>query len=127
YRGHESEYPKYDNYDAIEVSRVLEIPMDYKGVMGVPITYLDRYNPKQFEILGITAGRDEFEARPIKRYINPKQNNPDGSITNGSKANTRATIVYSKKPTDIYYTADNAKGYLQILYARLLIKHKSKK
>ena len=45
------EYPKYDNYDAIEVGRVDSIPMDYAGVMGVPITFLDKYNPEQFEIL----------------------------------------------------------------------------
>ena len=44
-------YPKYDNYDAIEVSKVSEIPMDYEGVMGVPITFLYKYNPSQFEIL----------------------------------------------------------------------------
>jgi len=49
------EYPKYDNYDAIEVSRVAEIPMDYDGVMGVPITFLDKHNPKQFDILGMSA------------------------------------------------------------------------
>lgn len=47
------EYPKYDNYDAIEVSRVLDIPMDYKGAMGVPITFVDKYNPEQFEIIDI--------------------------------------------------------------------------
>lgn len=47
------EYPKYDNYDAIEVPKVSEIPMDYKGVMGVPITFFDKYNPKQFKIIGI--------------------------------------------------------------------------
>ena len=46
------EYPKYDNYDAIEVSKVSEIPMDYEGVMGVPITFLDKYCPTQFEIIG---------------------------------------------------------------------------
>ena len=45
------EYPKYDNYDAIEVSKVEYIPMDYYGVMGVPITFLDKYNPEQFEII----------------------------------------------------------------------------
>ena len=45
-------YPKYDNYDAIEVSKVAEIPVDYDGVMGVPITFLDKYNPEQFEIVG---------------------------------------------------------------------------
>ena len=53
YAGHEDEYPKYDNYDAIEVSRVVNIPLDYAGVMGVPITFLDKYNPDQFEILDL--------------------------------------------------------------------------
>ncbi len=46
------EYPKYDNYDAIEVSHTADIPCDYDGVMGVPITFLDKYCPKQFEIVG---------------------------------------------------------------------------
>ena len=46
------EFPKYDNYDAIEVSKVCEIPKDYDGIMGVPITFLYRYNPSQFEIVG---------------------------------------------------------------------------
>ena len=51
YSGNEDFYPKYDYYDAIEVSKVSDIPMDYKGAMGVPITFLDKYNPEQFEIL----------------------------------------------------------------------------
>ena len=46
-------YPKYDNYDAIEVSKVCEIPMDYDGVMGVSISFIDKYNPEQFEIIGL--------------------------------------------------------------------------
>lgn len=49
------EYPKYDNYNAIEVSKVADIPIDYKGWMGVPITFLDKYNPDQFEIYGSTS------------------------------------------------------------------------
>ena len=48
-----SEYPTYDNYNAINVNRVDDIPCDYDGVMGVPITFLDKYNPDQFEIKGI--------------------------------------------------------------------------
>lgn len=52
YAGHEDEYPTYDNYDAIEVSKVADIPLDYDGVMGVPITFLDKYSPDQFEIIG---------------------------------------------------------------------------
>ena len=54
----EAEYPKYDNYDAIEVARTKDIPMDYDGVMGVPITFLDKYNPEQFEIVGTTESND---------------------------------------------------------------------
>ena len=46
------EYPKYDNYDAIEVSKTKDIPMDWDGVMGVPVTFLDKHNPDQFEIVG---------------------------------------------------------------------------
>ncbi len=118
------EYPKYDNYDAINVDKAKEIPMDYPGAMGVPITFLDKYNPEQFEILGITSGRDEFEARPIKRYKNPLQMNPNGSNSNGSKANTRATILLKTKPSGIHYIADNAVGFLKILYARIIIKNK---
>lgn len=48
-----NEYPKYDNYDAINVDKVNDIPVDYNGVIGVPITFLEKYNPKQFELLGI--------------------------------------------------------------------------
>ncbi|MCF0209951.1 MAG: adenine-specific methyltransferase EcoRI family protein [Bacteroidales bacterium] len=51
------EYPKYDNYDAIEVGLTAEIPRDYDGVMGVPITFLDKYNPEQFEIIDLTTPR----------------------------------------------------------------------
>ena len=49
-------YPKYDNYDAINVDKVKLIPKDYDGVMGVPITFLDKWNPEQFEIVGMAAG-----------------------------------------------------------------------
>ena len=73
-------YDHYDNYDAIEVPFTDAIPSDYDGVMGVPISFLIKYCPEQFEILGITAGRDEFEARPTKRYINPVQVNRDGTM-----------------------------------------------
>lgn len=52
YKEDPSRYPKYDNYDAIEVSKVKDIPEDYYGVMGVPITFMDSYNPEQFEIIG---------------------------------------------------------------------------
>lgn len=49
-------YPKYDNYDAINVDRTVDIPCDYYGVMGVPITFLSQYNPDQFEIVAFRIG-----------------------------------------------------------------------
>jgi hypothetical protein len=119
------EYSEYDNYEAINVNKVDDIPSDYEKVMGVPITFFDKYNPNQFEILGMTTGRDEFIARPIKRYINPIQVNKDGSTTNGSKANTRATLLLPGIPSGrIYYTADNSERPFEILYARILIRNK---
>ena len=64
------EYPKYDNFDAINVNKALEIPCDYDGVIGVPITFLDKYNPEQFEIVG-----NEYELNISKGrgYINGKR------------------------------------------------------
>ena len=53
------EYPKYDNYDAINVDKTKDIPLDYHGVMGVPITFLDKYNPEQFEIVKFRKGDDD--------------------------------------------------------------------
>lgn len=70
----EEEYPKYDNYNAINVDKVADIPMDYKGVMGVPITFIDKYNPDQFELLGIMNTGEEnigirYEGTPHGRPI----------------------------------------------------------
>lgn len=68
------EYPTYDNYDAINVNKVAEIPMDYKGAMGVPITFLDKYNPDQFEILGIDRPLVEEITGKVSRFrINGKE------------------------------------------------------
>lgn len=98
-----TEYPTYDNYDAIEVSKVAEIPEDYPGAMGVPITFLDRYNPEQFEILGITD-RDNNSGLKTKEYTDADARKP-GDL------NRRAVIKIGKefKPT----------------YARLLIRRKT--
>ena len=51
------DYPKYDNYNAINVDKVKDIPMNYDGIMGVPITFLDKYNPNQFEIVGCSESQ----------------------------------------------------------------------
>jgi hypothetical protein len=64
------EYPKYDNYDAINVDKVINIPYDYAGAMGVPISFMDKYNPDQFEIIG-----NEYDLKIEKGrgYINGKR------------------------------------------------------
>ena len=59
YKGNENLYPTYDSLNAIEVSKVVDIPVDFAGVMGVPITFIDKYNPEQFEILGSNRGVDQ--------------------------------------------------------------------
>lgn len=67
------DYPKYDNYDAIEVGKVVNIPKDYYGVMGVPITFLDKYNPQQFEILGDSRYHDGSDTANDINFIHGKQ------------------------------------------------------
>lgn len=68
-----NDYPKYDNYDAINVDKVTDIPMDYDGVMGVPITFLDKYCPTQFEIVGIHGNCYDY-TKPLKSlFINGKK------------------------------------------------------
>lgn len=64
------EYQRYDNYDAINVNKVSEIPCDYDGVMGVPITFLDKYNPDQFEIIGLGIANLGLECgvKPYKSH-----------------------------------------------------------
>lgn len=59
YFGNEEEYPKYDNYDGININKTQNIPYDYKGYMGVPITFLHKFNPNQFEIVKFRKGNDE--------------------------------------------------------------------
>ncbi len=74
------EYPKYDNYDAINVNKVVHIPMDYAGAMGVPISFMDKYNPDQFEILG------------IDRYIEDNPNYGKRFSINGKEIYARILI-----------------------------------
>lgn len=74
YKEDPSRYPKYNNYDAIEVSKVKNIPEDYYGVMGVPITFMDSYNPEQFELIGASdngAVPDEYKLPHFKRHNEP--------------------------------------------------------
>lgn len=92
--------------------------------MGVPITFLDKYNPEQFEIVGITLGNTvEYGMTAI--YKNAVQHNQNGSTQGGSKVNTRAALFVTDKPKDkVYYTADNVDGFLISVYPRILIKRR---
>lgn len=116
------DYPKYDNYDAINVDKVKDIPMDYYGVLGVPITFLDSYNPNQFEIVALGNSRENFT--PNKTYLNPKKVLKNGNIINGNAINCVLAIEVENKPSDIHYISDNSK-YLIAPYARVLIKRKA--
>ena len=113
------DYPKYDNYNAIDVGKVADIPKNYPDVMGVPITFLYSYNPKQFEIVALGNSRENFT--PIKDYINPKEHMTNGNICNGNAINQVLAINTKIKPTKTYYTSDNS-DYLIAPYARILIK-----
>lgn len=84
----ESAYPKYDNYDAINVNKTKDIPKDYDGVMGVPITFLDKYNPKQFEIVSANNYRINDNI-PYKKHGLIKDK--DGAI-NGKPTYARILI-----------------------------------
>lgn len=115
-------FPHYDNYDAINVDKVDHIPKDYDGVMGAPITFLDKYNPEQFEIIELGNSRDNFT--PNKDYINPKKHKKNETIANGGAINCVLAIEHDTKPVNtVYYTSDNSK-YLVPPYARILIKRK---
>ena len=111
-------YAHYDNYDAIEVPYVDAIPSDYEGAMGVPITFLDKYCPEQFEILGITK---TWFGAAIKIYPEQKQIDKNGKVSRVSKLNDGATIELDDAPKgETYYEVDG-KYYTQV-YARVLIR-----
>lgn len=66
-------YPKYDNFDAIEVSKTADIPCDYYGIIGVPITFMTRHNPEQFSIVGVLNSGSANEYDFAKAILNGKQ------------------------------------------------------
>ncbi len=80
------EYPHYDNYDAIEVSKTVDIPCDYDGVMGVPISFMNKYNPEQFEIIG------------LDRYTVPKEFLVGGRVAIMGKPRYARILIRNKQP-----------------------------
>ena len=108
----EKEYPKYDNYDAINVDKTKEIPLDYKGAIGVPITFMNKYNPDQFEIIGQGQGN-------LYRQLTPKGLNSNFVDDYYRQGNTGA--IKENHPVLGYYSET---GKATIPYMRIIIKSK---
>lgn len=123
YYGHEEEYPKYDNYNAINVDVTKDIPVDYAGLIGVPITFLDKYNPDQFELiaLGIVGSIDFSSNR--KMEVLDKNGKQTGKFT----WNAKGTLYRKYNPiidkTPAFKDFETGQLYSSI-YARVIIKNK---
>lgn len=117
-----SQFPKYDNYDAIEVGRVANIPIDWDGMMGVPITFLGRHNPDQFEILGITKTWDDARGLKVREYPRQTQVSSGGKRTSVTKLNDGPAIAVDERPQGTHYEVDGD-FYIQT-YARILVRRK---
>ena len=114
-----SAYDHYDNYGAIEVATYKEIPRDYDGAMGVPVTFLDKYNPDQFEIMGYEKS---YELQ-TKQYGMQVQVNTAGKRSNVTKLNDGAAIKVDRPPTDETYYIVDGEYYIQ-QYKRIFIRHR---
>ena len=114
------EYPTYDNYDAINVDKTAKIPMDWGGVMGVPITFLDKHNPAQFEIVGITK---TWFGAATKTYPPQVQISTSGKQIGVTKLNDGATLQIDGPVEKTHYTVGGNR-YVQV-YARILIRNRN--
>ncbi len=120
YQGNENEYPFYDNYDAIEVNQVAIIPKDWGGAMGVPITFLDKYNPDQFEIIGITK---TWFGGATKAYPRQVQVSASGKRSEVTKLNDGAALKIDGPVEKTYYLVDGD-HYVQ-KFARILVRNRN--
>jgi hypothetical protein len=118
-------YTKYDNYDAIEVPFTNAIPSDYDGVMGVPISFLDKYSPEQFEILGATQRGCHDAVPDTKKYDDYKEMKQDGKPTgsSGGKTNENANLIGNDGKKNYFINRDGR--VIQSAYQRIFIKHRS--
>ncbi len=117
-------YPKYINYDAINVNTFTEIPYDYKGLMGVPVTFLDKYNPDQFEIVALgIVGSIEF-TNNRKMEILDKDGNPTGKFTRNAKGTLyRIWDPTKDKKKAAFKDCETGELYAS-MYARVIIRSK---
>lgn len=118
-RGKDS-YTKYDNFDAIDIPYVDAIPSDYDGVMGVPISFLDKYCPEQFRIIGITQSWDGLASRIYPEQIQVSKTGKRSRVT---KLNDGAAIKIAEPPcNDVYYIVGDElfiKEYVRILIQKI--------
>ena len=114
-------YPSYDNYDGINVDKTTGIPVDYFGVIGVPISFLDKHNPDQFEIVGYEKS---YHLR-TKEYPKQVQVDKNGQRSNVTKLNDGVVIKVATPPIDRTYYIVNNECFVQP-FKRLLIKRKKK-
>lgn len=112
-------YDRYDNFDAIEVPFVDAIPSDYEGLMGVPITFLDKYNPDQFVIVGYEYSDDlRTKVYPVQTQVDKK-----GKKSNVTKLNDVCTLRVERAPSDGTYYIVNGEFFVAP-YKRLFIRHR---
>ncbi len=122
----QKKFRKYDNYNAIEIPFTDAIPSDYKGVMGVPITFLDKYFPEQFEILGATQRGCHDEVPDTKKYDDYLEVRPDGKKTgsSGGKTNENANLVGNDGRKNYFINKEGR--IIQSAYQRIFIRHKKR-
>ena len=113
-------YRKYDNYDALEIPFSDAIPSDYDGVMGVPVTFLDKYCPDQFDIVGITKTKFKLASKIYPEQI---QINKDGTFQRVTKLNDGPVIKLTEPPINQVYYMVGEEVFIQ-LYTRILIRKK---
>ncbi len=117
-------YPKYDNYDAIEVARVETIPSDYLGIMGVPISFLSKHNPDQFEIMGSTQRGCHPRVPDLKKYDSYREMKADGTPTgsSGGKTNENPNLERNDGKNNYFINPDG--HVVQSAYTRIFIKNR---
>jgi hypothetical protein len=119
-------YDVYDNYDAIEVPYTDAIPSDYEGVMGVPISFLDKYSPEQFEILGATQRGCHDEVPDTRKYDDYWEVKQSGEKTgsSGGKTNENANLLGNDGKKNYFINKEGR--IIQSAYQRIFIRHRRK-
>ena len=121
----EEEYPKYDNYDAINVNKVADIPVDYDGVMGVPITFLNKYNPDQFEIVAFRKGNDGKDlVYSLTNSLDKEIDLKDNALASKQASKYNHTSEFSYEEFRNQFSGnERATVNGKLLYARVFIRH----